>query len=303
MTELEGMLLKTGAEIGRDVPLADISSFRIGGKADLLICPQTAESLVSVIRALRGLGISFEVLGNTSNVLFEDEGYRGAILLTKRMSEMSIEGERIRCGAGAMLPLLARRAADASLSGLEFACGIPATLGGAVAMNAGAHGGEMSDLLVFCSVYDMEKDEVTTLSAEECRLGYRHSIFSENGALICLGAELELARGNASEIKEKMKEYSEKRRFSQPLDKPSAGSFFKRPEGYFAAKLIDECGLKGYRVGGACVSEKHAGFIVNLGGATSADVLAVADKVAQTVLEATGIKLEREVRVIRSPEK
>ena len=153
-------------------------------------------------------------------------------------------------------------------------------------------------MLIKCTVYDSEKDEIFELSAKECDFSYRHSVFSENGNFICLGATLAPKYADEAEIRAKMKEYSEKRRAAQPLDKPSAGSFFKRPEGHFAARLIDECGLKGCRVGGACVSEKHAGFIVNLGGATCADVLAVAEIVSKTVFESTGVELEREVRLV-----
>ncbi len=303
MTELEGLLLSADTEFKRDLPLSSLSTFRIGGTADYAVFPDSADKLIRAIRALRTCGVSFEVVGNSSNILFSDDGYRGAVISTRKIANARIEGDRLICGCGAMLPAISRLAADNSLSGLEFACGIPATLGGAVVMNAGAHGSEISRMIVRCAAYDTEGDRVIELTAEECGFSYRHSIFSENPALVCLEAEFELRIDREHAIKERMKEYSEKRRGSQPLDKPNAGSFFKRPEGYFAAKLIDECDLKGYRVGGACVSEKHAGFIVNLGGATCADVLAVAEHVSKTVFEATGIKLEREVRVILSPEK
>lgn len=298
---LEKLLSDAGVDFKRGVRLSNISSFRIGGEADYMLFPDTAEKLVRSLRAIKTCGIPFAVVGNTSNVLFSDDGFGGAVITTKKISDIRFDGKRVFCGGGAMLPVISRRAAENSLSGLEFACGIPATLGGAVFMNAGAHGNELSDILKKSTVYDIEKDKIVELSADELGFSYRHSILADNPNLVCLDATLELSRGDTDEIKAKMKEFSDKRRSSQPLDKPSAGSFFKRPEGYFAAKLIDDCGLKGYSVGGAAVSDKHAGFIVNLGGATCADVLTLAEYVSRRVFDETGIKLEREVRLIPSP--
>jgi UDP-N-acetylmuramate dehydrogenase len=194
-----------------------------------------------------------------------------------------------------MLPVLSERAAKHSLSGFEFACGIPGTLGGAVFMNAGAHGGAISDVLVSSRAYDVNTHSIVTLDRDEHEFAYRHSTYMENQNLICLSVSFALTPDNEERIRAKMQENMKKRRDTQPLDHPSAGSFFKRPEGHFAAKLIDDCGLKGLRVGGACVSEKHAGFIVNLGGATASDILTLSDMVSAKVKADTGVTLEREV--------
>ncbi|MBE6596826.1 MAG: UDP-N-acetylmuramate dehydrogenase, partial [Ruminococcaceae bacterium] len=206
--------------------------------------------------------------------------------------------QRSRIFAGVPLPLLAAKMRDRCLSGAEFASGIPATVGGAVVMNAGAHGGQMSDILVESIAYDTERGETVRLTAEENRLSYRHSIYLERRELICLGAAFFFCNGDKSAISELMDKNNNARKSSQPLELPSAGSFFKRPKDHFAAKLIDDCGLKGYRVGGACISEKHAGFIVNLGGATAEDVLAIAEYARKTVFEKTGIELSREVELV-----
>ncbi|MBO5416143.1 MAG: UDP-N-acetylmuramate dehydrogenase [Clostridia bacterium] len=298
MCELERILSDAHVDYKRNIKLSTVSSFRIGGEADYMVLPDTAEKLVTTLRTLKNNGIRFAVVGNTSNVLFSDSRFEGAIVITKKIADISFEGNIAVCGCGAMLPVLSLRAAEFSLSGVEFACGIPATLGGAVFMNAGAHGGEMSDVIKKITVYDIGNDKLIGLSSSECGFSYRHSILADNPDWVCLGATIALSEGENEEIKAKMKGFSDKRKATQPLDKPSAGSFFKRPEGYFAARLIDECGLKGYRVGGACVSEKHAGFIVNLGGATCADVLALAEYVSERVFDMTGVRLEREVRVI-----
>ncbi len=302
MSELSVMLSSEGIRFKEGEELSPYSSFKIGGVADFIVFPDSAEKLMLAIRTARGLGIPYEVVGNTSNVLFADEGFRGMIVMTKGMSEMSVGDDgAIRCGCGAMLPVLSQRAADRELAGLEFACGIPGTVGGAVFMNAGAHGGQMSDILKSSRAYDAEKDKVVDISAAEHGFLYRHSVYMDNPKLICLEAELSLARGAVGEIRERMREYSEKRKKTQPLRLPSAGSFFKRSEGYIGAKLIDECGLKGYRVGGAAVSELHAGFIVNLGGATAADILAVAEYVSDRVYAERGVRLSPEVRFIGTP--
>lgn len=302
MAELSVMLSSADIRFKEGECLADYSSFRIGGAADCIVFPNSAEKLMVAIRAAKALGIPFAVVGNTSNILFSDKGFRGMIVITKGMSDISIgEDNRIRCGCGAMLPALSMKAADRELSGLEFACGIPGTAGGAVFMNAGAHGGQMSDILVSSRAYDAERDTVVDISASEHRFSYRHSVYMDNASLVCLEVELSLASGVGEEIRKNMREYSEKRKSTQPLKLPSAGSFFKRPEGYIGAKLIDDCGLKGYRVGGAAVSELHAGFIVNLGGATAEDVLAVAEYVSDTVYAKTGVRLCPEVRFIGTP--
>ena len=299
MSELSLTLASFGVEFLENAPLAPYSSFKIGGAADIIAFPDTADKLISAVRCAKKSDIPYTAVGNTSNVLFLDGGYRGMIVMTKKMSDISLEDNgRIRCGAGAMLPVISRRAADRGLSGLEFACGIPGTVGGAVFMNAGAHGGQMSDILVSTKAYDAEADKVVEFSLAEHNFSYRHSVYMENENLVCLEAELSLKSDTQGDIRARMKEYTDKRKSTQPLSKPSAGSFFKRPEGYIGAKLIDECGLKGYHIGGAAVSELHAGFIVNLGGASASDVLAVSEYVSDFVFERMGVRLTREVRVI-----
>ena len=277
------------------VRLASISSFRVGGTADAVVYPDTEEKLVSAVELAREYGVPYRVLGNTSNILFSDNGFRGAIIITKKISQIIIDGNTVNCGCGAMLPVLSERAAKHSLSGFEFACGIPGTVGGAVFMNAGAHGGAISDVLVSSTAYDIEARSIIELDKNSHRFAYRHSAYMSAPNLICLSAAFVLAPDDENSIRAKMQENMKKRRDTQPLDHPSAGSFFKRPEGYFAAKLIDDCGLKGLRVGGACVSEKHAGFVVNLGGATAADILTLSDTVSEKVKDMTGVALEREV--------
>ena len=299
MSELSLALTSFGVEFLENASLAPYSSFKIGGMADIIAFPDSAEKLVFAVRCATERGIPYTVVGNTSNVLFLDGGYRGMIVMTKRMSGITFDDNgRVCCGAGAMLPMISRRAADRGLSGLEFACGIPGTLGGSLFMNAGAHGGQMSDILVSSKAYDAKADKVIELGSDEHSFAYRHSVYMDRSHLICLEAELSLVADSESDIRARMKEYTDKRKSTQPLSLPSAGSFFKRPEGYIGAKLIDECGLKGYRIGGAAVSELHAGFVVNLGGASASDVLAVAQYVSNFVFEKTGVRLTREVRLI-----
>ena len=299
MSELSSALATLGVDLRERELLAPYSSFKIGGAADIIAFPDSEEKLVSAIKTAKDFGVPYTVVGNTSNVLFLDGGYRGMIVMTKKMSDISFVGDGcVRCGCGAMLPVVSRRAADMGLSGLEFACGIPGTVGGSVFMNAGAHGGQISDILVSSRAYDAEADKVIDICAGEHRFDYRHSVYMDKESLICLGAELSLAADTESAIRARMKEYTDKRKSTQPLAMPSAGSFFKRPEGYIGAKLIDECGLKGYKIGGAAVSELHAGFIVNLGGASANDVLALAEYVSDRVFERYGVRLTREVRAI-----
>ena len=299
MKELLHKLSEAKVEVRKNEMLSRYSTFKIGGVADVIAFPDSTEKLTAAIKAAKDMGMPYEVVGNGSNMLFPDNGYRGLIVVTKNIKDISFkEDGSVFCGCGAMLPALSAAACDRSLSGLEFACGIPGSVGGAVFMNAGAHGGEISGVLRSSVAYDTKNDTVVTINADEHLFSYRHSIYADNRALVCLGAELALSPSDKEEISAKMRENTEKRRSSQPLSSPSAGSFFKRPEGYFAAKLIDDCGLKGYRVGNAAVSEKHAGFIVNLGGATAKDVLRLAEYVADKVYAEFGVRLEREVRYI-----
>ena len=280
-------------------PMKNHTTFRIGGPADALALPKTPEEVAEVVRFCHEHAQPYYVLGNGSNLLVSDEGYRGLVLqLYRNFNDIQVNGETITVQSGAMLAAVARTAYQTGLTGLEFAYGIPGTVGGAVYMNAGAYGGEMKDVLVSVT-YLTREGEIVTEDAANLDLSYRHSIFEENGGCI-LSAKFHLKRGDSAAIKARMDELMQKRIDKQPLDKPSAGSTFKRPVGAFAAALIDQCGLRGYRHGGAAVSEKHCGFVVNLGGATCADVLALCDEVRAIVKEKTGYELEKEIRVVKA---
>ena len=275
------------------------TTFRIGGPARLFCMPHSEEQLIRTVTLCRMFEVRYYLLGKGSNTLFCDEGYDGAVIFTGAgLDEIGTdEKETIWAGCGAPLAKLCRTAAQSGLSGLEFAYGIPGSVGGAVYMNAGAYGGEMKDVL--CKVRSMTQEgEIVTLPADQLGLGYRTSRFEREGGVI-LSAQFALHPAPKEEILAKMEDYLSRRTEKQPLDKPSAGSTFKRPQGAFAAALIEQCGLKGYRVGDAAVSEKHSGFVVNLGKATAKDVLTVAEDVAKIVEEKTGIHLEKEIRVVR----
>ncbi len=278
-------------------PMARHTTFRIGGPADWFVTPRTIDAAAALIRALRRDGIAFFIMGNGSDLLVSDAGFRGVVVQFGRgMSDVKIDGTAIRAEAGALLSKIAAAAADASLTGFEFAGGIPGTLGGACIMNAGAYGGEMKQVIssVTCLTTD---GEIKVIPAEELDFGYRHSRFSARGEIV-LSAELSLRQGKCSEIRAKMDDLMQRRKSKQPLEMPSAGSTFKRPEGYFAGKLIMDAGLRGYTVGGAQVSEKHCGFVVNRGGATAADVLQLIRDVQARVYRQAGVRLEPEVRFL-----
>lgn len=284
-------------ELRQNEPMREHCSFRIGGLARAMAFPADAEQAECLLQLLAGFEVEPLIIGNGTNLLVSDEPEDLFVIKTSAMTSVERVGERsVRAGAGITLAKLALFARDAGLGGLEFAHGIPGSLGGAVSMNAGAYGGEMKDVVRAVTFLDSDA-ELFTLSGEELEFSYRHSVFSDTDAFI-LSAELELSPAVPDEIGETMRALAEKRRASQPLDKPSAGSTFKRPATGYAAALIDECGLKGYRVGGACVSEKHAGFVVNDSGATFEDVIAVMEHVHDTVLEKTGVELEPEVKII-----
>ncbi len=273
------------------------TTFRVGGPADYFLMPGNSEELSKIIRYCRENEIDFFILGNGSNLLVSDEGYRGAVIqLFRNMSGIRIEGTEIYAEAGALLSQIAAKAAAASLTGLEFAGGIPGTLGGACVMNAGAYGGEMKDVLISVTVLT-PSGEVVTIPASSMELGYRTSCIPGRG-LIVLGALMELSDGDPEEIRARMDALRIQRQEKQPLDLPSAGSTFKRPEGYFAGKLIMDAGLRGYTVGGAQVSEKHCGFVVNRGGATAADIRTLIREVRAQVEEQFGVSLEPEVRFL-----
>lgn len=277
-------------------PMSRHTTFRTGGPADLLVQPE-AEQIAPILEVCRNEEIPWTVIGNGSNLLVGDGGIRGVVLeIGKQMSDVVIEGTVITAGAGAMLSSIASRAAAAELTGMEFAYGIPGSLGGAVVMNAGAYGGEMKDILQKVTVLTPD-GTVQTLSVKELELSYRHSIIPEKGYLV-ISAVLKLQAGNADEIQSIMDDLKEKRVSKQPLEYPSAGSTFKRPEGYFAGKLIQDAGLRGFRVGGAQVSEKHCGFIINRDQATSTDICQLMQQVSEIVYEKFGVRLEPEVKKI-----
>lgn len=279
-------------------PLCRWTTFQIGGPAALFCMPNSAEQLIQAAALCRAAGLRIYWLGKGSNVLFSDEGFDGAVILVSEgISEVYAEGNVLHAGAGASMEQVCLCALDSGLTGLEFAYGIPGSVGGAVYMNAGAYGGEIKDVLKCASFLD-EHGEVKTLQAPELALGYRTSIFETHPWCI-LSAEFALAPGNKKEIVAQMETLAQKRHEKQPLEMPSAGSTFKRPQGAFAGALIEQCGLRGFSVGGAAISQKHCGFVVNTGGATCEDVVALTDRVIEIVKKQTGYTLEREIRVVK----
>ncbi len=281
-----------------DEPMAKHTSFRIGGPARRMAFPKTREQLVVLAGLLQEAGIEPLLLGNGTNLLVADEGLDTVVINTSaQLSRVEQTGEcELTADAGVSLCQLALFAWKQGLAGLAFAHGIPGTLGGGVVMNAGAYGGELKD--VIADVTALYPDGVRTLTADEMGFSYRHSVFS-SGEGIVLGAKLKLEPGDPNAIKAKMDELMARRKASQPLEFPSAGSTFKRPPGHYAGPLIESCGLKGARIGEAEVSCKHAGFVVNAGGATCADVLALMEKVQKTVFDTYGVLLEPEVKIVR----
>ncbi len=274
------------------------STFRIYAQAALTLYPDTAQKLIACLDILQDNNIKFHVLGNGSNVLFGFKYFEGAIVFTHKMSEITVCGEYIHALAGVHLSSLAMRACTNGLEGLAFAQGIPGRVGGSVHMNAGAYGSCLSEVLESSVAYDVESKKIRKLSWEEHRFGYRESIYMQNPQLICVEATFALSKGDAATITADIREKMRARRESQPLDFPSAGSYFKRPEGHFAGKLIEDAGLKGLTVGGARVSQKHAGFIINVGDATAEDVLKLEEIIKEEVMSRFGVVLEREVRLI-----
>ena len=287
-----------GCDILMNEPLCGHTTFKLGGKCTALIEVNSRESLRLLLDAARADRVRVFVLGKGSNVLFDDEGFDGIVLhISSDMSEIRLLGETtVYAQAGCSLMKLCRFALENSLTGLEFAYGIPGTVGGAVFMNAGAYDGEISDIIKYCTVVNM-RGEGEKLTAEQLGLTYRYSRLQKSGAVVC-DAVFELDKGDKTQIENKMNELMGRRRDKQPLEFPSAGSTFKRPEGFFAGKLIDDCGLRGFKVGGAQVSEKHCGFVINAGNATSADVKSLIKQVQKIVQEKTGQLLECEVRII-----
>ncbi len=273
------------------------TTFKIGGPADYLIFPGSLMEVTTVFSLLQKHKIPFTILGNGSNVLVLDKGIRGAVVkFNSPMSGLRQEGNKIIAGAGAMLRDVSQYAADCGLTGLEFAIGIPGSIGGAVFMNAGAYDGETKAVVTGVRAV-AGTGKIISYAADELDFGYRHSVFQENGQAIC-EVELTLRSGDPSAIQEKMAGFTERRESKQPLEMPSAGSTFKRPEGYFAGTLIEQTGLKGFQVGGAQISAKHAGFVVNSGHATAQDVLDLIKEVQKRVYEKNGVKLFPEVRIL-----
>lgn len=292
-----------GLEVRANEPMSRHTSFRIGGPARLMALPKSAVQAKAAVLAAREANILPFFLGNGSNLLVPDEGVERFLIQpagrysADPLNRVWEENGQLCAGGGVSLAVLANAAQGRALTGLEFASGIPGSVGGGVVMNAGAYGGEMAQVLVSVTALDLD-GSTQTIPAESCGLGYRKSVFSDGQRLV-LEARFQLSSGDPSAIRARMDELAARRKEKQPLEYPSAGSMFKRPEGYFAAALIDQCGLKGFAVGGAQVSEKHAGFVVNRGGATCADVLELVRQVQARVQEQTGVALEMEVKVLR----
>lgn len=294
---LEELCEKRNIVFCKNAVLSKYTSFEIGGKCDYLVKPHSCGSLRDVLLYCRENDIRYYILGRGSNVLISDNGLRGVVIVLSAEFSQIIENEDgIYCEAGTSLAKLCSYAKENEFTGLEFAYGIPGSVGGALYMNAGAYGGEMKDVVDCCDYLD-ENLELKNMSVDEMKLSYRHSIFSEKDYII-LGVRFKLKKGNKEEITTKMSELMEKRRSKQPLEYPSAGSTFKRPEGDFAGRLIEESGLKGYSCGGAQVSEKHSGFVVNKGGATCEDVKKVISEVKEKVYKDSGVMLECEVLIM-----
>lgn len=280
-----------------DEPMSRHTTFRIGGNADYFVKPGNADEVAAVIVVCREYNIPYFILGNGSNLLVSDDGYRGMIInIMDNMDSVTVDGRIITAQAGAMLVRVSVMARDNALTGLEFASGIPGTIGGAVYMNAGAYGGEMKNVVKTVRAID-EYGRIYELDSEKMDFSYRHSIVEER-KLIVLEVTLELEHGSREAIDDRMKELAEARRSKQPLEYPSAGSTFKRPEGYFAGKLIMDAGLRGYSVGGAQVAEKHCGFVINKGGATASDVVELIRDVQHDVDDKFGVTLEPEVNML-----
>ena len=278
-------------------PMREHTTFKIGGNAQVMVFPESIEEIKTIIDISKEFNTRVFVLGNGSNLLVADDGIKGIVLkLDSNFSVVKVDEDTIYAASGAHLSKIANICLENSLTGFEFASGIPGTLGGAVKMNAGAYDGEMKDVVVSADCMDME-GHIFTLSNEELEFSYRHSAITDH--IIVLGAKLKFEHGNKDEIKEKMRDLNARRKEKQPLEYPSAGSTFKRPEGYFAGKLIQDCGLRGYSVGGAQVSEKHCGFVINKDNATFDDVITLISDVKDAVYRNSGVKLEEEIKIIK----
>lgn len=281
--------------IRTEEPMSRHTTFKVGGPAEVLVMPKTFDEVKKTVNLCRTRNISYYIVGNGSNLLVSDQGYRGIVIqIGKEFGDIRVEGDVVTAQAGVLLSVAANKAMEEGLTGLEFASGIPGTLGGACVMNAGAYGGEMKDVLTEFTVLTQEGD-IVRIPSQQMELGYRTSVAARKGYIV-LEARMQLQKGDRQEIRAKMEELKEKRVSKQPLEYPSAGSAFKRPEGYFAGKLIQDAGLRGFTVGGAQVSEKHCGFVINRGDATARDVADLMSQVSEIVEEKFGVRLEPEVR-------
>ncbi len=298
ITELSHLCEKLGCRITPECPLSEYITFRLGGKCRALVSVNSAVSAVELIRYMKEKSVKYCILGRGSNVLVPDEGFDGVVLLFgSDFANIETNGNTLRCDAGALLASACAHAQHNGLTGMENLFGIPGTVGGALYMNAGAYGSEMKDVVVSAEYIDAECN-IRTIELKDMCLAYRHSIFFY-GNYVITSVTMKLKEGNPDEIRAAMNECMNKRREKQPLDQPSAGSTFKRPKGDYASRLIDECGLKGFSCGGAMVSEKHSGFVVNKGYATCADVLELCGKVQEIVREKTGFELELEPVILK----
>lgn len=303
MTALRQDLQAANLSYTEREPLAAHTTFRIGGPAAFWCVPHDVAQLRAALACCKAHAVRYYLLGNGSNTLFADEGFDGVVVDLRELTPPVTAAKRgnkvtLTAGAGLTLGRLCAEAQQRGLAGLEFACGIPGTVGGAVYMNAGAYGGELKDVLTEVTFLD-ETLNLRTLPVAELAMGYRTSVFEKNPSWCVVSATVSLQPGDAAQILAQMQDYLQRRKEKQPLEWPSAGSTFKRPQGAFAGKLIEECGLRGFTVGGAQISEKHCGFVINKGGATCADVVALTEEVKRIVREKTGFVLEREIRVVR----
>ena len=283
-------------DITVDSPMSEHIYFRVGGPADILVTPVNEEQVVNTLKLCREYNVPYFILGNGSNILVKDGGISGVVIKFNKLNKITTEGNCVTAQSGALLKDVSKAALENNLRGFEFACGIPGSIGGAVFMNAGAYDGEMAHVIKSARVID-ENCNIKNLTKEELELGYRSSIVMKKGYVV-IEATVELESGEYASIKDKIDDLTNRRESKQPLEYPSAGSTFKRPEGYFAGKLIQDSGLKGFSIGGAAVSEKHSGFVINKGGATAKDVLDVIAHVQKTVKENVDVELHTEVRII-----
>ncbi|MFY8227342.1 UDP-N-acetylmuramate dehydrogenase [Clostridium perfringens] len=283
-------------DITVDSPMSEHIYFRVGGPADILVTPVNEEQVVNTLKLCREYNVPYFILGNGSNILVKDGGISGVVIKFNKLNKITTEENCVTAQSGALLKDVSKAALENNLRGFEFACGIPGSIGGAVFMNAGAYDGEMAHVIKSARVID-ENCNIKNLTKEELELGYRSSIVMKKGYVV-IEATVELESGEYASIKDKIDDLTNRRESKQPLEYPSAGSTFKRPEGYFAGKLIQDSGLKGFSIGGAAVSEKHSGFVINKGGATAKDVLDVIAHVQKTVKENFDVELHTEVRII-----